>query len=140
VDIDSKAIERNVAIALLVDISFSRAEHTGWEFRMIRDGVEAFLRATFLVKSDSEAFVGAGHEDGRSGIDAGDEHGQDGGWRPFWLCLAGLKIMIGFLKSLKHRMTQISLPRDQRDFVKVCHAVGHPVRVRLYASAHETRL
>lgn len=95
VDIDSKAIERNVAIALLVDISFSRAEHTGWEFRMIRDGVEAFLRATFLVKSDSEAFVGAGHEDGRSGIDAGDEHGQDGGWRPFWLCLAGLKIMIG---------------------------------------------
>ncbi len=77
--VDSKAIERNAAVALLIDISLSGAEHALRELGMVGDGIEAALRATFLVKSDSEAFIGASHEDGRSGIDAGDEDGQDGG-------------------------------------------------------------
>ena len=33
----------------------------------------------------------------------------------------------GHLQSLKHRMAQIGLPRKHKDFVIVCHGVGHSV-------------
>lgn len=77
--VDSKTIEGNIGVALLVDISFPWTEYTSRELGMVGDGVEALLGAAFFVQSNGKALVGTGLEDRRSSIDVGEEDGHDGG-------------------------------------------------------------